>query len=161
MIFVFDDSLTAIDRDEKVALAKLIVAIVEKKHYVKVVFSLWQWVEREVLIGDFLGTIDIELIRKNKEFRDITGIMTNYLTQINVGYGQDFIQPSLAKVLVDKPSYVVVENEANDWLVLRKWIELMKNDRAFKSINILVEKKKQDRLSYLIMLVVQGRLSIY
>lgn len=146
MIFVFDDSLTAIDRDEKVALAKLIVAIVEKKHYVKVVFSLWQWVEREVLIGDFLGTIDIELIRKNKEFRDITGIMTNYLTQINVGYGQDFIQPSLAKVLVDKPSYVVVENEANDWLVLRKWIELMKNDRAFKSINILVEKKKQDRL---------------
>lgn len=146
MIFVFDDSLTAIDRDEKVALAKLLVAIIEKKHYVKVVSLMWQWVEKEVLIGSFLGTMDIELIRKNKEFRDITEFMTNYLSQVNVGCGQGFIKPSLAKELVDKPSYVVVENEANDWPVLRKWIELMKNDRAFKSINILVEKKKQDRL---------------
>ena len=142
MIFVFDESLKDIDIKAKGVLAKLIVAIVEKRHYVKSSFQVWQWVEKEVLTTQFLGVIDIELIRKNSEFRDIPGVMVTNLSQINVGGGQECVEPCRAIFLANKPSYVVVENEANDWPVLRKWIELMKNDRIFKSINMLVEKKK-------------------
>lgn len=144
MIFVLDESLETIDIRANGILAKLIVGIVEKKHYVKASFRVWQWVEEEVLNSQFLGVVDIELIRKNSEFRDVTGVMVANLSQINVGYGQGCIEPCRAILLVNKPSYVVVENEANDWPVLRKWIELMKNDRTFKSVNMLVEKKKCD-----------------
>lgn len=142
MIFVFDESLVNIDVKAKGVLAKLIVAIVEKQHYLKVAPEIWQWMEGEVLTTQFLGKIDIELIRKNSAFRDITGAMAANLSQINVGCGQGCVEPCRAILLVNKPSYVVVENEANDWPVLRRWIELMKNDRTFKSINMLVEKKK-------------------
>ncbi len=142
MIFVLNDSIKDADVKAKRVLAKLIVTIVEKKHYMKVPFQVWQWIEAEVLTTQFLGAIDIELIQKNTEFRDVTGVMATYLSKINVGFGQDSVEPSRAMLLVNKPSYVVVENESNDWPVLRKWIELLKNDREFKSINTLIEKKK-------------------
>ena len=142
MIFVFDESLEGSDVKAKGILAKFIAAIVEKMHYVKASIHIWQWVEREVLTCEFLGMMDIELIRKNNEFRDITGTMAAHLSQVNVGFGSGYIEPCQAILLVNTPSYIVVENEANDWPVLRKWIELMKNDRIFKSVNMLVEKKK-------------------
>lgn len=142
MIFIFNESLKNIDVEAKGVLAKLVIAIIEKKHYLQTSAQIWQWLERKVLTNQFLGLRDIECILKNREFRDITGTMRSYLTQINVGYRQGDIEPSKAMLLVNRPSYIVVENEANDWSVLRKWIELMKNERAFKSINTLVELKK-------------------
>lgn len=142
MVFVLDESLERLDERAKGALAKLLVAIVEKLHYVKSTPEVWQWIESEVLTTQFLGLMDINLIRKNNEFRDVKGMMLRHLSQIRVGCGEGCIDPGRAIGLVDKPSYVVVENEANDWPVLRHWIELMKNERAFKSINSLVEKKK-------------------
>lgn len=146
MIFIFDDSLDAIaDAKGKSKLAKLILAIVEKKHYAKISSRLWQWLESEVLITQFLGEIDIELIKKNNEFRDVTGAMYAYLSQITVGVKPTDVEPGSAMLLINKPSYVVVENETNDWPVLRRWIELMKSDRNFKSINMLVEKKKSTK----------------
>ena len=142
MIFVLDESLKNIDKEGKGVLAKLIAAIAERKHYMKVSSQVWQWIDEEILTTRFLGSMDIELIRKNNEFRDITKTMSDYLSQIYVGCKQGCIEPCRAILLVEKPSYVVVENEANDWPVLRKWIELMKNERTFRSINMLVEKKK-------------------
>lgn len=142
MIFVLDDSIRNADVKAKSVLAKLVIAIIEKKHYIKVPFQIWQWMETEVLTTEFIGNIDIELIQKNAVFRDITRVMDTYLSQISVGFGQGYVEPSYAMSLVNAPSYVVVENESYDWPVLRKWIELMKNDREFKSINSLVEKKK-------------------
>lgn len=142
MIFVLNNSLESGDARVKAALAKLIAAIVEKKHYMKASADTWQWVENEVLTTQFLGKMDIELIRKNNEFRDITKVMDTHLSLVDVGIRTGDVEPCSALLLVNKPSYVVVENETNDWPVLRRWIELMKNDCAFKSVNTLVEMKK-------------------
>ncbi len=143
MIFIFNESLLK-NNDVRAnnVLAKLIIAIIEKKHYLQVSPQNWEWLENNILTTKYLGSIDIERIQNNREFRDITGVMRTYLSQINVGYNKEEIEPSKALLLINTPSYIVVENETNDWSVIRRWIELMKNDRTFKSINTLIEQKK-------------------
>lgn len=50
--------------------------------------------------------------------------------------------PAEADKLVSQPSLVIVENEQNDWAVIRKWIDLLKNDRTYKDVNTIVCKRK-------------------
>lgn len=145
MIFILDSSLEQSDDRGKYQLAKLIGCIVEDGHYVKDHPATWQWIENSVLIGKFLSQYEIELIKKNQEFRDIPTILDKYLSHVVVGYSAGMTTPKEAIPLVSMPSYVIVENENNDWPVLRKWIELLKNDRGFKTINRWVEKKKDER----------------
>lgn len=142
MILIFNESLKDIDDDAKMGLAKLVLGIMDNKHYLQVSSSMWDWLEKNILINQYLGREDIEKIRTNTQFRDVPNSMKKYLSQINIGYGQEDVEPSKASLLITNPSYIVVENGFNDWHVLRKWIELMKNDHTFKSINTLVEQKK-------------------
>ena len=146
MIFTLDSSLEQSDDKGKNQLAQFISHIVKNGHYVKDRPTTWQWIENKVLIVNYLSLCDIELIKKNQEFRDIPMILNRYLSHVIVGYSVGMITPQEAIPLVSMPSYVVVENENNDWPVLRKWIELLKNDRGFKTINRLVEKKKEKYL---------------
>ena len=59
-----------------------------------------------------------------------------------VGYGDGMFTPPEAMELVRKPSLVIVENEANDWAVVRKWIDLLKKDRQYGNINTIVCQRK-------------------
>lgn len=145
MIFTLDSSLKQSDNKGKYQLAQFISHIVKDGHYVKDRPTTWQWIENNVLTGNYLSQYDIELIKKNQEFRDIPMILDRYLSNVIIGYSVGMITPQAAIPLVSMPSYVVVENENNDWPVLRKWIELLKNDKRFKTINRLVEKKKDER----------------
>ena len=146
MILTLDSSLKQADDKTKYQLAQLIVCIVKNGHYVKDHPATWQWIESCVLKDNFLSKYDIELIKKNQEFRDCPMIFDRYLSQVVVGYSVGMITPLEAMNLVSMPSYIVVENDNNDWPVLRKWIELLKNDRNFKTINRLVEKKKNEKV---------------
>lgn len=142
MIFVLDNSLRDIGGDAKYHLARLVFGIVAKGHYVDSSSITWNWVEDNVLVGEFLSNYEMELIRKNREFRDPSSVLYEYLSKIFIGYGLGMVTPKEAQCLINEPSYVVVENENNDWPVIRKWIDFLKNDRMFKTINTLVEHKK-------------------
>lgn len=142
MIFVLDNTLQDCGDDAKYQLARLIFGVVRNGHYVDSNPIIWGWIKDNILVEDFLARYEIELIGKNKNFRDPSSMLKNFLSKILIGYEAGMITPHEAQRLIDEPSYIVVENENNDWPVVRNWIDLLKNDKTFKTINSLVENKK-------------------
>lgn len=134
MIFRFDSSIinSSIARE----LASCIKLIYEKKH--KIDYdnpAVWDFIEDSVLIVEYLGTIDIALIRENHEMRDVRNTDRQYFRTINVGTKSDMIDLGTLGTILNNNSCVVLENSHNDWYPIKRWVELVKNQKDYKDIN--------------------------
>lgn len=145
MIFEFHDSLKSSGIRQKQALAHLVVKIMENNHFA-VEGDMWQWLEVEVINRDYLGRFEIEEVHDNLGFRQPSGMMLRYLGHVIVGYGNGMAAPDMALKLAADPCWAVVENQTNDWALLERWIELMKNEKVFKWVNTYVENRRQGNL---------------
>ena len=103
---------------------------------------MWKWMTEHLLINEYLSNWDIQLINGNKQLRDITHAKSRYLSTVTIGMEAGMFSPAEADKLVSQPSLVIVENEQNDWAVIQKWIDLLKNDRTYKDVNTIVCKRK-------------------
>lgn len=142
MIFKIDSSIKNATGKSAKELADLILHISNAQHNISCEPELWKWINEHLLINDYLSNWDIQLINGNKQLRDITHTKSRYLSTVTVGMDAGMFTPAEADRLVSNPSLVIVENEQNDWAVIRTWIDLLKNDRTYKDVNTIVCKRK-------------------
>ncbi len=146
MIFYFDNDIQTANNDQqKKAFADLIVYICNNNHYVKCDTVVSSWIDTNIFNTKYLAQIDIDIIKQCKMRRDITQELINNLSTVHIGISKG-ISPSDALRLFQRASRVIVENGANDWAVICKWIDLMKKDRYFKNINAIVCERKDSKL---------------
>lgn len=146
MIFKFDDSIKNVSGQVAKATAELIKSISINSHNISCENSVWKWIEDNLLKNTtYTSRWDYDIISKNLELRDISLEKQKYLSEVIVGTNHDMLTPQEALVLVNKPSLVIVENETNDWPVIRKWIDLFKNEKKYKTINTIVCKRKDNK----------------
>lgn len=142
MIFKIDSSLKNAEGKSVKELADLILHISNAQHNIVCEPDMWKWMTEHLLINEYLSNWDIQLINGNKQLRDITHAKSRYLSTVTIGMEAGMFSPAEADKLVSQPSLVIVENEQNDWEVIRKWIDLLKNDRTYKDVNTIVCKRK-------------------
>lgn len=142
MIFKIDSSLKNAEGKSAKELADLILHISNAQHNIVCEPDMWKWMTEHLLINEYLSNWDIQLINGNKQLRDITHAKSRYLSTVTIGMEAGMFSPAEADKLVSQPSLVIVENEQNDWAVIRKWIDLLKNDRTYKDVNTIVCKRK-------------------
>lgn len=151
MIFNIDHSLKKVEgvAAKEKELADFILKVSKTRHNLWCENSMWKWLEGHVFIGRYLAEWDMELLRKDMQLRDITQTKRHYLSTVTVGYENNMLSPAEVVKCLDKPSQVIVENAQNDWAVICKWIDLMKNDRTYKDVCTIVCKRKDaSMLSY-------------
>lgn len=142
MIFKIDSSLKNAEGKSAKELADLILHISNAHHNIVCEPDMWKWMTEHLLINEYLSNWDIQLINGNKQLRDITHAKSRYLSTVTIGMEAGMFSPAEADKLVSQPSLVIVENEQNDWAVIQKWIDLLKNDRTYKDVNTIVCKRK-------------------
>ena len=142
MIFKIDSSLKNAEGKSAKELADLILHISNAQHNIVCEPDMWKWMTEHLLINEYLSNWDIQLINGNKQLRDITHAKSRYLSTVTIGMEAGMFSPAEADKLVSQPSLVIVENEQNDWKVIQKWIDLLKNDRTYKDVNTIVCKRK-------------------
>ena len=142
MIFKIDSSLKNAEGKSAKELADLILHISNAQHNIVCEPDMWKWMTEHLLINEYLSNWDIQLINGNKQLRDITHAKSRYLSTVTIGMEAGMFSPAEADKLVSQPSLVIVENEQNDWAVIQKWIDLLKNDRTYKDVNTIVCKRK-------------------
>lgn len=142
MIFKIDSSLKNVAGKSAKELADLILHISNAQHNISCEPDLWKWVNEHLFVNEYLSNWDIQLIIGNKQLRDITHAQSRYLSTVTVGTAAGMFNLAEADKLVNQPSLVIVENEQNDWAVIRTWIDLLKNDRTYKDVNTIVCKRK-------------------
>lgn len=142
MIFKIDSSLKNAEGKSVKELADLILHISNAQHNIVCEPDMWKWMTEHLLINEYLSNWDIQLINGNKQLRDITHAKSRYLSTVTIGMEAGMFSPAEADKLVSQPSLVIVENEQNDWAVIQKWIDLLKNDRTYKDVNTIVCKRK-------------------
>lgn len=142
MIFKIDSSLKNAEGKSVKELADLILHISNAQHNIVCEPDMWKWMTEHLLINEYLSNWDIQLINGNKQLRDITHAKSRYLSTVTIGREAGMFSPAEADKLVSQPSLVIVENEQNDWAVIQKWIDLLKNDRTYKDVNTIVCKRK-------------------
>jgi hypothetical protein len=146
MIFRIDSSLKDMTAEpaRKKELADFILHVCKGRHNLCCLPEVWKWLEEQVLIAPYLAEWDRELLRKNRQLREITQMKRSYLSTVTVGYADGMCAPSDTDKWMGQPSLVIVENERNDWAVIRRWIDLLKNDRTYKDVNTLVCQRKDE-----------------
>ena len=141
MIFSIDHSV--IEQGEEVILnfAKTLLDAAEKQHYVQVSPKVLLWIEQELFnTNKYLGTLARESLKGNKDFWQPTSMCQKYQRHVTIGYNTNMLPVEKMALLVEEPSVVVLENGRYDWAVIKKWIELYKNDRGLKTINQQVNR---------------------
>lgn len=142
MIFKIDSSIKNATGKSAKELADLILHISNAQHNIACDPDMWKWMTEHLLINEYLSNWDILLVNSNKQLRDITHAKSRYLSTVTIGNEAGMFSPTEADTLVSQPSLVIVENEQNDWAVIRTWIDLLKNDRTYKDVNTIVCKRK-------------------
>lgn len=144
MIFKIDNSLKNMEGKaaKEKELADFILNVSKKQHNLDCSSDMWKWLEEHVLVSRYLGDCDRVRIHRNIQLLDLTSEKSRYLSTVTVGEDEGMFSPAEADKLLCNPSLVIVENEQNDWAVIRKWIDLLKNDRKYKNVNTLVCKRK-------------------
>ena len=136
MIFQIDLSVIAAKQDRE--LAKAIDLISSEGHYLDCTSQVYEYIETKVLVNAYLGTISIDEIRKNKEMFAPTALKRNYCTTILVGYGVNMLTINEVLFMLSKQSKLVLENGTYDWSTVKRWVDVLKNDRNYKSLNQMV-----------------------
>ena len=140
MIFDLDDSLLTSKQLQEIA--KFLVVASEKEQKIKCSDKLWTFLEKNVLVTEYIGRKDIELVKFNDSLRDITSVYNQTFTTLKVGIGAGLIDINTASKIVSLNSRVVLENSSNDWPTIKKWIELFdsKIRTTHRTVNFLVHR---------------------
>lgn len=146
MIFKFDNGMVVANQQDQKHLADLLLHISTKGHNLACGIDVWNWISNHILKDPvYLSQWDLQRIAQNHHLREITIDKHKYLSTIIVGFGHGMFTPIEALDLISKQSLVIVENEQNDWAMIRRWIDLMKHGRGqYKDINALVCKRKDE-----------------
>lgn len=123
MIFKFDNSLKTNDDDLKLQLARFLVRINEDCHRIDRNGCYFSFIEKEVLVNDYIGQKEIDHIKSNKELFNVTSSNRTDFRCITIGYGSEMYAPDDIKIILNEPSLIVVENKRNDGSVIRRWAE--------------------------------------
>lgn len=142
MIFKIDSSIMNVKGKSAKEMADLLLHISNAHHNVSCTSDIWEWMKGHLLVNEYLSNWDMQLIYGNKQLRDITHAKSRYLSTVTIGFGTGMFSLAEADMLVTLPSLVIVENEQNDWAVIRRWIDLLKNDHFYKDVNTIVCKRK-------------------
>lgn len=138
MIFQID--LSVITAGQERELAKAIDLISSEGHYLDCTSEVYEYIETKVLVNVYLGTISIDEIRKNREMFAPTALKRKYCTTILVGYGVNMLTIKEILFMLYKQSKLVLENGTYDWNTVKRWVDVLKNDRNYKSLNQMVMK---------------------
>lgn len=140
MIFSLDDSL--LESKQLKEMAKFLVTACENEQKIECSANVWDFLEKKVLINDYIGKLDIELVKSNESLYDISTVYRNAFTSVKVGIGAGMIDVDKAYRIVSLKSRVVLENSSNDWPTINKWIELFdsKINTTHKTVNSMVRK---------------------
>lgn len=134
MIFHFDSSI--MDKSCAHDLALYLRLIHEKKH--KIDYdnpAVWDFIDQEVLSTSFLGTVDIDLIRENKELREVNNTDRGYFQTLRIGTGSKMIDLKTLGIILNTNSCIVLENSHHDWWPIKIWVDYVKNERDYKDVN--------------------------
>lgn len=134
MIFHFDSSV--IDNAYAHDLASYLKLIHEKKHKIDYDSpSVWDFIEQVVLSTSYLGKVDIDLIKENKELREVNKIDRDYFRTVNIGTKPGMTDLATLGIILRTNACIVLENSHHDWWPIKIWIDFAKNDREYKEIN--------------------------
>lgn len=138
MIFKFDNSLKTDDDAQKLRLARFLVKINEDCHRIDRNGCFISFIEKEVLINNYLGQLEIEHIECNRELFNVTSSNRNDLRCITIGYGSDMYTPDDVNIILNEPSIIVVENKRNDGSVIHRWAECYSDEDHIGDLNQMV-----------------------
>lgn len=138
MIFILDDSLLYSIQYQKIA--KFLVIASENEQKIKCSSRVWDFLEKKVLVIEYIGKKDIELVKDDDSLRNISSVYSQAFTTVKIGIGVDMIDVDTASRIVSLSSRVVLENSSNDWPTIKKWIELfdLKFNTKYKTVNSIV-----------------------
>ena len=122
MIFQIDDKLLAHFKGAK--LSDLVSAIMDGQHYIKCRPSIRKVIEEAVLAN--ASTTQYERFQSYQGF-DIPTQYHLYITTLNLSDFED----SQVEALVSRPSWLIVENELNEWPVYKHMMYQYRKDRKF------------------------------
>ena len=134
MIFELDCSIIGSDK-QKVSKALCLVA--EKKGHLSVEHNVQDWIDNEILneSNEFLSRFDVQTLKTNQSMWNVTKLHRNYHSTIKIGKANGMYSIDQMLNLLTEKSYLILENGNYDWLAIKHWIELYKNEREFKSLN--------------------------
>lgn len=138
MIFQIDSSVMKANKDRE--LAKAIDMISSEGHCLDCTGEVYDYIEAKVLVNAYLGTMSIGEIKKNKEMFAPTTLKKNHCTTIWVGYGVNMLTINEVLLMLSKQSKLVLENGTYDWDTVKRWVDVLKTDRDYKSLNQAVMK---------------------
>lgn len=133
MIFTFNESIKYGDAG---TLARTIFIMSQKHHHILYNAEIARWLS-ETILGStkYLGGLQIDSLKNNRELWCITRAQEKYQKHITVGFNDGDLTIAQLEVLIREPSYVILENSVHDWAAICKWIELYKNEKLFKNLN--------------------------
>lgn len=137
MIFCLDASV--IDIASAKQLSELLILICNGNHKLEYTdVAVWTFIEQDVMTTQNVGQYDIDAFFKNQAMRDIQNNDRDYLRCLTVGSQQGQVDLNSLSIILKEKSCVVLENSANEWPVIKRWIDFVKNDREYKDINTKV-----------------------
>lgn len=122
MIFQIDDKLLVRFKDAK--LSDLVSAIMDGQHYIKCCPSIRNVIE-EAIRGN-ASTTQYERFHSYAGF-DIPTQFHLYMTTLNLSDFED----SQIEALISRPSWLIIENELNEWPVYKNMMYQYRKDRKF------------------------------
>lgn len=133
MIFTFNKT---VQQGDLGLLARCILLMAEKHHHLLLDNEMLEWLSSTILEStDYLGRVDREALKNNREVWRITGVQQKYQTKLTVGVEENTITIEQLYKIVNEPSYVVLENSMYDWSAICRWVDIYRNERDFKSLN--------------------------
>lgn len=133
MIFTFNRS---VQQGDISLLAKCVLLIAEKHHHLLLDNGMSDWLSSTIIEStEYLGRVDREALKNNREVWRVTGVQQKYQTKLTVGVEENTITIEQLYKIVNEPSYVVLENSMYDWSAICRWVDIYRNERDFKSLN--------------------------
>ncbi len=140
MIFVISDNIRFLAEENYRAFARNVSVALERHHFFSFDYNAFIWFEKEFLNTDkYYGEIEREELRSILPKEPPTSLMS-FLTRINVGDDPDHDIGRMT-TLIDKFSFVIVENNLYDGSTIKKWIKLYRNERNYKTLNQYVHRQ--------------------
>lgn len=131
MIFQID--LNLLERIHDAALSDLVSAIMDGRHYIRCRPNVRAAIEEA--INKNASTTQFERFQNYHGF-DIPTNLGKYVTTMNLS---DFDDEQI-QILITKPSWLIMENELNEWPVYKNIIQLYQKDRRFGDLYKLLSR---------------------
>ncbi len=138
MIFTFDKSLRTDDDKVKQKLARCLILINEKGHRIDRNGFYFSFIEDNILVTTYMGSMDIAHIKSNHELFNVASSQRQDYRCITIGCGEKMQTLENAYLILNEPSLIIVENGTNDSSVITRWAECYKGEGNIGDINATI-----------------------